>query len=131
MAFEAGWVDLGEFKYTGQLPGRTFTERWRAQGVNLAGVMSLPIGQNFAPFVKAGLLRAEVRAEAQVSGSQNASASASDTSWRPNYGAGLVYNLNPSVGIRAEIERFHKIGESKTTGSASVDLYTIGLMYRF
>jgi OmpA-OmpF porin, OOP family len=49
---------------------------------------------------------------------------------RLRYGLGMRYDLTKSLGIRAEMERFSPLG-STVAGEPEVDLFSVGLMWRF
>ena len=53
------------------------------------------------------------------------------------YGVGVEWNVTPRVALRAEYERFEKLGRafaiggSGTTGEADTDLVTASVLFRF
>ena len=135
LALEAGWVDLGKFAYTasftGPVAGAAKAEI-KASGFTIAAVGTLPVTDSFGLFVKAGTIDAKLSASGVATGSGTTwSGSDSDTSWKGNFGIGATYSFNPNLAVRAEWERFRKLGDKNTTGEGDVDLLSVGLRYTF
>lgn len=129
---EGGWVDLGKFTYNASFIGGSANGDIKASGFNIAGIGVLPLDNNFSLFGKLGTINAKVKASVSATGPGGAaSGSASDTEWSPNYGLGVMYNLSPKMAIRAEWERFDKLGDKNKTGEGDVDLWSVGLRFSF
>ncbi len=132
LAVEGGYVDLGKLKYMASFTGGTGRAEIKATGWNLAVVGSLPLGQDFSLFGKLGMIDAKVEANVFATGAGGAaSAGVSDTSWKGHWGFGLDYAVNQKMAIRAEIERFSKLGDNNTTGEGDVDLLSLGVVFKF
>lgn len=52
-----------------------------------------------------------------------------DVVW--SLGLGAQYNLSESVGLRAEWERYFKVGDPSETGEMDVDLISAGIVFKF
>lgn len=132
LAVEGGYVDFGKAKYssTYTLPGAgSASGQTEASGVNFDVLGRLPVNRDFSVFGKAGVLLAHV--ETNVSSADgSASVSNKANTLRPGLGGGVDYALNKTVGLRAEWERYFKVGND-STGKSDVDLLSLGLNYRF
>ena len=135
LGVEGGWVDLGKFTYSASFTGPvagTMKADIKASGFNLAAIGALPISDSFSVFLKVGTIDASLKGTATATGSgTSATGSVKDTSWKGNYGIGVMYNFNANLAIRAEWERFAKLGDKNTTGEGDVDLLSVGLKYAF
>lgn len=134
-AIEGGYVDLGQFEYnaafTGPVAGSA-NAKIEATGWNIAGVGTLPINDQFSVFGKLGLIDAKVKGSVSATGGgATASGSASKTKAKANWGIGANYAFDKQWGIRAEWERFNKLGDEDTTGESNVDLLSLGVVLNF
>jgi opacity protein-like surface antigen len=48
----------------------------------------------------------------------------------PLLGAGVGYDLTRNVALRAEWDRYFRVGDA-STGRGDIDQYTVGVAYRF
>jgi OmpA-OmpF porin, OOP family len=98
----------------------------------LVGVGSWPLANQFSIYGKLGFYRAksEVSASAAVAGF-GASTSGSDTNTDLTFGAGGLYDITKTIGIRAEWQRYSKTGGSNTGGKNDVDVLGVGVLFRF
>ena len=55
----------------------------------------------------------------------------SDNIWSPSFGIGLKYDFNPNLSARGEFEHFTKIGSNDNTIGAHINVWTLGLGYKF
>ncbi len=117
-AAELGYHDLGKVKVSA--PGVSFDIKSNAW--ELVGVGAYPLANQFSVYGKLGFYRGEVK----VSGGGK------DTNTDLTYGIGGQYDLSREVGIRAEWQRYGKIGgDSSTGGTSDVDVLSIGAIWRF
>ena len=121
-AAEVGYTDLGKASYTSSAPEARAD--FKASGVTAAAVGILPLNDKFSLLAKIGLMNAKVKLE-------GAGGSATDTSLKNTYGFGATYAFTQKLGVRAEYERFAKLGNRDKTGEADVDLISVGVTYRF
>ena len=131
-AVEGGWVDLGKVKYSASYAGGSANASTKASGFNVAAVGILPVNESFSLFGKLGVIDGKVEETVSATGpGGSANASEKTTKWKGNYGVGATYNINKQVGVRAEYERFSKLGDSNTTGTSDVDLFSLGAVFKF
>ncbi|HUW37797.1 MAG TPA: outer membrane beta-barrel protein [Rhodocyclaceae bacterium] len=132
IALEGGYIDFGKAKYSGAytLPGAGSVSGQReASGVNFDVLGRLPLDNGFSVFGKAGVLLAHVESKASTADG-SASFSNSANTLRPGLGGGVDYALAKNVDLRAEWERYFKVGNA-STGKSNADLLSAGLNYRF
>jgi OOP family OmpA-OmpF porin len=127
LAAEAGYIDFGKAAYNGSFPGGNASGSIKASGVNLDLLGKIPVSQNVTVFGKAGMLFSSLKTEASANG-----ISIADTSHRvvPGLGFGMDYSLTRSVGLRAEAERYYRLGNDNT-GTSNADLLSVGMNLRF
>ena len=131
LSVEGGYFNLGRFSYVATtFPPGTLNGDIRLQGLNLDGVLSLPITQRFSAFGRAGLTC--VGAKDAFSGSGQLRVldpNPKKTSFDGKFGGGLQYDFTRAVGMRAEVERYRVPDAVGNQGD--IDLYSLGLLVRF
>ena len=130
-ALEAGYFNLGRFGYSATtLPPGTLGGSTKFQGANLDLVGSIPIGERFSIFGRFGATYVEGKNNFFETGAVNVPGP--DPHHRGGnykFGAGLEYDFNHSVGVRAEAERYRV--DDAIGAKSHVDLFSLGLVYRF
>lgn len=131
-AVEGGYVHLGKFDFSSAVAAPaadSVSGRYAANGIDAAAVGILPFADKWSAFGKAGLLYAKTSLEA---GSTGAVAVSDEHHWStgPLLGAGIGYDLTRSVALRAEWDRYFRVGDA-ATGRGDIDQYTVGVAYRF
>ena len=114
-SIEGTYLNLGSYNTTNS---RTI----EPAGWGLALVGAWPIGNDFSILARLGEYRMRQRMNPQ---------GVADTSWSPNFGAGLRYDFNANLSARGEIERVQKMGSNTNTVSNDTTIYTLGLGYKF
>ena len=131
-AVEGGYVNLGKFDYSSTVSAPaadTVSGHLGVQGVDAAAVGLLPFGEQWAVYGKAGLLYAKSKLDASSTGAVAVSSVEHwDTS--PLLGAGVNYDLTRKVALRAEYDRYFKVGEA-SVGKGDIDAFTARVVYRF
>lgn len=136
-ALEGGYVNLGRFDANTTVTafnGTPITPTSGSanvkvkDGLYLDAMGILPISDTFSVFGKLGAY--SLKTELSVSGG-GGSASEDARNSDLTYGIGLSYAFNKELGIRAEWERFEKVGDEDKTGQSDIDLLSIGLTYQF
>ena len=130
-AFEGGYFDLGKFGYTAAtLPAGTLNGDIKLKGFNLDLVLNVPITEKFSVFGRVGANNAEAKDTFTGTGFVSVS-NPNPTKRETNYkfGGGLQVDFTPSVGMRAEIERY-RINDA-VGNKGDIDLVSIGLLIRF
>jgi OOP family OmpA-OmpF porin len=130
-AVEGGYFNLGKFDFTATtLPAGTLSGNIKVDGLNLDLVGILPITDRFSAFGRIGLTNARTRDSFSGTGAAapfSTSRSERDTNYK--FGAGLQFDFNYNLGMRLEAERY-RINDG--VGSrGNIDLFSIGLVYRF
>jgi OmpA-OmpF porin, OOP family len=134
-AIEAAYVNLGkstsrsDVMPTGSLSGVTKTN-----GFEVSAVGMLPISERFGAFARLGAFSNETKTTYSGTDSVEVIVGAESQKKRStqlSYGAGVTYNFNTRVALRAEWARFTKLGDALTGGQGDANLYLIGIAYRF
>ncbi|HKU71355.1 MAG TPA: outer membrane beta-barrel protein [Burkholderiales bacterium] len=119
---EGGYIDLGKSSVVGPAGAASFdNQAWQASVVG-----SMPINNQFALTGKLGIARTDTDTVANI-GAQPLLASDHNTD--PTYGLGVRYDINKSVGVRAEWERLRT--STGAFGKNDIDVYSINGIYRF
>ena len=131
-AVEGGYLNLGKFDYSSTVSSPaadTVTGHYGVQGVDAAAVGILPFHEQWSAYGKAGLLYAKTTLDASSTGAVAVNqVNHWDTS--PLLGAGISYDLTRKVALRAEVDRYFRVGES-SVGRGDIDTFTAGVLYRF
>lgn len=130
-AVEAGYFDLGKFGYTATVvPAGTLTGTIKLKGLNFDAVGILPLTKQFSALGRLGLNYAQARDTFTGTGAVNV-LNPNPSKDQVNYklGAGLQYDFTESLGMRIEAERY-RINDA-VGNRGDVDLYSLGLVYRF
>ena len=100
-AAELGYHNLGETKASA--PG--VDAKIKATVWELVGVGMWPIANQFGVYGKLGAHHSEAKLDSNVG------VSGKDTGNGLTFGAGLQYDVMPALGLRAEWQRYQKVGE--------------------
>ena len=130
-AMELGYFDLGEFNFSAvTAPAGTQTGEYKVRGGNLDLVGSLPITEKFSALGRVGGIYAKTKDSFAGTGAVAiVNPSPRDSEWSYKYGLGLQYHFTPNFAVRAEVERYRV--SNAVTGKDDVDLFSVGLVYRF
>jgi len=132
LAIEAGYIDFGTAKYKANYAGGSAHGSLKAGGVDVVGLASLPLNDNFSVFGKAGLVYANVKSSLTAS---DPAALASDNNStrvvRPLLGVGANYKITQNVDLRADFDHVSGLGKSSTTGKMNDNMFSLGLAYNF
>lgn len=145
---ELGFADLGRTSASG-IPGpitvttsTSSTLDTEATAWDLVGVGALPLSERLSLTGKLGLYQADVKSRlvrtifsrlvtppAPVGGSPFVTESREDDSG-VTFGLGVRYDFTRHLGVRAEWQRYGKVGTG-ATGESDIDVLSAGLVYRF
>jgi len=131
LALETGYFDLGRFGFAAHTtPVGSLRGDIKINGANLDLVGSVPIGEQFSLFARAGLNYAQAKDSFVGTGSV-AVIDRSPHKWNPDYkfGFGAEYDFTRSLGMRIEAERYRI--DDAVGNKGDVDLYSAGLVFRF
>jgi OmpA-OmpF porin, OOP family len=130
-AVELGYFDLGEFDFSATTaPAGTQRGEFKVRGGNLDLVGSLPITEKFSALGRVGGIYARTKDSFAGTGAvviTNPNPRENEFSYK--YGLGLQYDFNPNLSVRAEVERYRV--SNAVSGRDNVDMFSIGLVYRF
>ncbi|HWI11345.1 MAG TPA: OmpA family protein [Burkholderiaceae bacterium] len=128
---EAGYFNLGRFGFSSTtVPAGTLNGQIKLQGVNLDLVGALPLTNSLSVIGRVGAQYANARD--RFSGTGAVSVSNPNPSKRSaNYklGAGLQYEITPSVLVRAEAERY-RINDA-VGNRGDVNMFSVSLVMPF
>jgi OOP family OmpA-OmpF porin len=137
-ALEGGYVDLGKMSITnnvtapivGSLRGDVKADGWNVMAVGI-----LPMSNDFSLIGKVGALFSTTKGDYSTTGAVTlpAGVRSSYTKDETNlaYGVGLQYNINKSISVRGEVESFVDLRPADTSSKRTVNLYSIGLIFKF
>lgn len=124
IAMEVGYADLGEAKFSGTPSGTA-----EVNGMTMQVVGTLAISPSLSIIGRGGMNFLNLEKNGTIAGTPNNNEGDTDVAW--SLGVGAQYNLSKSVGLRAEWERYFKVGDEDTTGEMDVDLITASVIYTF
>jgi len=131
-AIQGGYFKLGQFGYVATtVPAGSLSGNIKLQGVNLDGVVTLPVTDQFSVFGSLGLNYAQARDSFSGTGAVRVPVIPNPSKSQLNYkfGAGVQYDFTPSLGMRLEAERY-RINDA-VGNKGDVDLVSVGLVYYF
>ena len=117
-AAELGYHNLGETKASA--PG--VDAKIKATAWELVGVGMWPIANQFGVYGKLGAHHSEAKLDSNVG------VSGKDTGNGLTFGAGLQYDVMPALGLRAEWQRYQKVGGDSDN---KIDVLSLGALWRF
>lgn len=152
-ATELGYAHLGEASY--RLPmivnftvteietGTSFTGEFDAEratqftsaGPTISALGMLPLTQSFDLHLRAGVYLADTRVTNRIRDVEfnngNVVHRRVDASQTELYaGIGGAWNINESVVLRAEYQRFLDVGDDEKTGESDIDLFNLSVLFR-
>ena len=130
-AIEGGYYNLGQFGFVATtVPAGTLTGTIKVQGLNLDLVGSVPLGDKFSVFGRVGATYGETKDTFVGTGAVGVlDGNTRKRGGNYKFGAGLQYDFNHSVGVRAEAERYRV--DDGIGNKDHVDLLSLGLIVRF
>jgi OOP family OmpA-OmpF porin len=118
VAVEGAFTDLRKFHFSTPAADGAL----RPKAISLAAVGILPLQANWSLYGKAGIARAETKLGGPFDGS--------DSSNGLLAGAGVMYDFNRNVYARAGWDHYANVG-TEASGDGHLDLYSVGVGYRF
>jgi OOP family OmpA-OmpF porin len=154
LAVELNYADLGRSTLTTNIvttgnpaSAGSVVLRRNISGFGADAVVTAPLGRYASVFGRVGAVQGRIEADATLTGAivftnggggdsdRHRSVVQSETLTR--FGAGAEWMLDPRTGLRIEWERWLDVGKafaiggSGTTGEADMDVWMVGLAYRF
>lgn len=99
--------------------------------MNLDAVGTLPLGNGISVIGRVGAAYFQSKASTTVTaGSIAGFGNETSNKFVPEIGVGLQYDFTKTISARLEAQRYMKVGNSNT-GTADVDLYSGGIVFKF
>jgi OmpA-OmpF porin, OOP family len=151
-ATEVGYANLGEASY--RLPasvaytvtdrtGASFTDSFDAEraavftsaGPTISALGMLPVGARFDLHLRLGIYLADTRLTNHIrdveSDIGNIAHDRSDASETEVYGGiGGAWNINESVVLRVEYQKYLDVGDEKKTGEGDIDVFNLSVLFK-
>jgi OmpA-OmpF porin, OOP family len=132
---EAGYADFGTSRIrTSVVPQGAFERRIDTTGFDLSLVGTLPVTNKFRLFARAGAFMNERRTNFSTAGNielLNGVQGMKERKTSATYGAGVIFDLTPKIALRAELAQTEKYSDILLSQTSRIDMYSIGLQYRF
>lgn len=131
LGVEAGYFNLGTAGLSAStVPLGSFEGRFKAQGINLDLVGTLPLSESWSALARAGVQYARTTPDFNASGAAAPAPGQRTTSGtNPKVGIGLQYAVGTTFLVRGEVERY-RISDS-VGGRSNVDVATVSLVFPF
>ncbi|MGA9851492.1 MAG: outer membrane beta-barrel protein [Gammaproteobacteria bacterium] len=135
---EVSYADFGESDFSiAHLAGGDASELpviggTRAWGWSLAGVGTLPLDDHWSLFARLGAIDARVKLFSNANTSLGTfTNSKTSTDWKATFGGGVSWSFTDDWAVRLGWDQYHDLGSSNTTGEATVNLISVGIVYSF
>jgi OmpA-OmpF porin, OOP family len=128
LSVESEYVDFGTNAGTVFSSPANLASAFRQSGFGVDTVATVPLWRQFSFYGRLGAYTGS----RDVFGTNPVSLLGGEVTrgTRLRYGLGMRYDLTKSLGVRAEMERYSPLG-STVAGEPEVDLFSVGLMWRF
>jgi OOP family OmpA-OmpF porin len=128
---ELSYVKLGNYHANLATPGGNLFTNIQITGWGGSLVGTLPLGKDFSLLGRIGATwMRQSRGSCDVC--IDIVSTASDNTWSPTFGIGLKYDFKSNLSARAELTHYTNVGDSNAnTFGATINVYTIGLAYKF
>lgn len=104
------------------------TGTWRANGFQVSGTGTFPIGNAFSIIGKLGVATTDFKVSASGLG---ASVGMNETTTKFAFGVGAKYDFTDNIAIRAQYEDLGTVGNAATTGTTKLTILSAGLVFKF
>jgi len=129
---ELGYADLGKLTASGTVSGASVTADRKSTAWDVMAVGVLPFAEKFNAYGKIGFYSADTKLSGTVSAfGLTGSGETSKTNTDLTYVIGVGYDFSKNLGIRGEWQRYSGVGADEVGGDGDVDVYSIGVVYRF
>jgi hypothetical protein len=130
LAVEAGYLNLAAAGYNllGGNPMRFFSawRSWETEGITLAAIGMLPLGERFDVHARAGVYFADTKFDQRMV----VQTSGSESSEELVLGLGFSYKLYETLSASLDYSRYADVG-TQATHESNVDALLLGLAYHF
>jgi OOP family OmpA-OmpF porin len=124
IGFEIGYTDLGTVVEQ-SIPGVTAAE-FEATTIDTVLFIALPLTPQFSLFIKGGIYRWDLD-RTVTPGNVKTSTDGTDQTW----GMGAKYNFSSNFALRFDWQRYKDVGDPAVTGKADMEVYLIGVVFKF
>ncbi|HYL20058.1 MAG TPA: outer membrane beta-barrel protein [Burkholderiales bacterium] len=128
LGIEGGYLRLGKFTADRTIGGTTVTDEFKTYTAYFEGVATLPLGDHFGLYAKAGGLYWSIKTSGTLAGVAGPDNSKGGFDFIG--GAGAQFFFTRTFGIRAEYEFIPKLGDS-ATGEVDVGIVSASLIWKF
>lgn len=107
---------------------------FKTKGLGVSVVGSMPIGNTFSVFAKAGAFRWSVKSDFSYADNITPEAGSDSTTAngvKPMVGVGVQFDFDKTFAVRVEHERFKDVGKEDDTGRTDIRLTTANLVVKF
>ncbi len=122
---EASYADYGGSNIG---TGFSTTGNWRANGFQVSGTGTFPVGNMFSIIGKLGIATTDFKMSASGLG---ASVGMNETTTKLAFGIGAKYDFTNNIAIRVQYEDLGTIGNTTTIGTTKFTILSAGLVYKF
>lgn len=119
-AVEAGFHNLGVSRDDDPAAPRSA----RATAAEFVGILSIPVGRDFAVYGKAGAYRGKLNGS--VTG-----VTFKESNTDVTYGLGLQWNYFEPVSLRAELQRYPRMGGRTAGPETNIYVWSLGAIFKF
>lgn len=129
LALEAGYFDLGEFRFNATTSDGSLRGRTAMRGVNLDLLGQWPLTERLSVLGRVGMNYAKTNT--RFTGNRLNAVTGPDASEKKlnaKAGLGMEYKLSEALALRAEVERYRVNDAIGNRGD--VDMVTVGLTYK-
>jgi OmpA-OmpF porin, OOP family len=129
---ELGYADLGKLTATASVSGASASADLKSTAWDLVAVGVLPFAEKFNAYGKIGMYMADTKLNGTASAfGLTGSASSSKSNSDLTYTIGAGYDFNKNLGLRVEWQKYSKVGSDDVGGKNDIDVYGVGVVYRF
>lgn len=118
VAIEGGYVDMGKVTYNATYTGGSIAVDSASTGMNFSVLGLAPVNEQFSLFGKIGYTMGSIKSTGSSAGT---TVSLTQDKNSLGLGFGGIYQITPTLGLRAEVEKLY----------SDINLMTIGLQTRF
>ena len=135
---EFGYVDLGKVNAANNVtaPAVGFLRLdAKADGWNAVAVGTLPLSNGFSLLGKLGTIYSTTTATLSTGGAvvlpAGTQTNFKKSEWNWAYGLGVQYDISKTLAVRGEWERFDGLRPSDASSKNNINLYSVGLNFKF
>lgn len=132
VSIELAELDIGNFSTRTQVTQGSVNALYVVKASSLDIVLFLPVTEYLNAFARGGISNTRMDATFSSTGLvQLAYSRAKKDRVASHYGMGLQYDLTPHFSLRAEVERFPKLGDDSTGGDLRLTTFSAGIAVKF